>query len=151
MKIKTILEKKGSVIYSITPDKTLADMADEMISRHIGSLLVLNEDGSMAGIITERDFLRSVSRHGDAWQSVKVGDVMTSKLITADFEEELNEVMAKLSENRIRHIPVVQDNNVAGLLSIVDIVRALHEETTFQNELMKRYIRDWPEDREPKN
>ncbi|MEM6998433.1 MAG: CBS domain-containing protein [Pseudomonadota bacterium] len=147
MKIKAILEKKGMNIFSITPDKTLGDMAEEMISRHIGSLLVLNEDGSMAGIITERDFLRNVSKAGKDWAEVIIDDVMTKNLITAELDEDIKQVMAKMSENRIRHIPVINENKVAGLLSVVDIVRALHEETSFQNEIMKRYIKDWPEDK----
>lgn len=148
MKIKAILEKKGTNIYSITPDKTLGDMAQEMISRHIGSLLVLNDDGSMAGIITERDFLRNVSKAGTDWQQVVIDEVMTKNLITANLEDDIKEVMAMMSENRIRHIPVVDAGKVAGLLSIVDIVRALHEETNYQNQIMKRYIKDWPEDKD---
>ena len=148
MKIKAILEKKGTNIFSITPDKTLGDMAEEMNSRHIGSLLVLNEDGKMVGIITERDFLRNVSSAGKDWAEVVIDDVMTKDLVTADQDDNLKEVMAKMSENRIRHIPVMNAGEVAGLLSLVDIVRALHEETSYQNEIMKRYIKDWPEEKD---
>ena len=148
MKIKAILEKKGTNIFSITPDKTLGDMAQEMNSRRIGSLLVLNEDGKMVGIITERDFLRNVSSAGKDWAEVVIDDVMTKDLVTADQDDNLKEVMAKMSENRIRHIPVMNAGEVAGLLSLVDIVRALHEETSYQNEIMKRYIKDWPEEKD---
>ena len=148
MKIKAILEKKGTNIFSITPDKTLGDMAQEMNSRRIGSLLVLNEDGKMVGIITERDFLRNVSSAGKDWAEVVIDDVMTKDLVTADQDDNLKEVMAKMSENRIRHIPVMNADEVAGLLSLVDIVRALHEETSYQNEIMKRYIKDWPEEKD---
>lgn len=146
MKIKVIIDKKGSEIYSISPDATLGAMAEEMNQRRIGSLLVLDADQNMLGIVTERDFLRNVTRLHDKWEDVLVKDVMTSKLITTTMDETLDQVMEKMSENHIRHIPVLTDDGkVTGLLSVVDIIRALHEETAYQNSLLKRYIQDWPE------
>ena len=115
-----------------------------MVSHHIGSLLVLDADGSLAGIVTERDFLRNVARYRGDWEDVKVSDVMTTELVTTAPLETLDEVMEKLSVNRIRHIPVIDEGQVAGLLSVVDIIRALHEESSYQNNLLKRYIQDWP-------
>lgn len=149
MKIKVIIDKKGSEIYSIPPDATLGTMAEEMNQRRIGSLLVLDDDQNMLGIVTERDFLRNVTRLHDKWEDVLVSDVMTSKLITTTMDETLDQVMEKMSNNHIRHIPVLTDDGkVAGLLSVVDIIRALHEETAYQNSLLKRYIQDWPEKNE---
>ncbi|MBL1142043.1 MAG: CBS domain-containing protein [Proteobacteria bacterium] len=144
MKIKSILEKKGSDVYSIPADGTLKDMVKEMLGRSIGSLLVLHDDGSLAGIITERDFLHNVSLNADSWQSICIGDVMIKKVLTATPDETIDEVMSRMTRNRIRHMPVVDSNKVVGVLSIGDIIFASLDETTFQNEIMKRYIKDWP-------
>lgn len=145
MKIQVLIDKKGRDIFTIAPDATLADMVEEMVSRHIGSLLVVGDDGQLQGIVTERDFLRNVARYRGDWEGVKVSEVMTRELITTSPVETLDDVMAKMSENRIRHIPVMHENEVAGLLSVVDIIRSLHEESRYQNSLLKRYINDWPE------
>lgn len=149
MKIKSILEKKGNDVYSISADGTLKDMVKEMLGRSIGSLLVLHDDGSIAGIITERDFLHNVAKHHDSWESVRIGDVMIKKVLSASTEETLDEVMSRMSKHRVRHMPVVESNKVVGVLSIGDIIFASLDESNFQNELMKRYIKDWPKDEEP--
>jgi CBS domain-containing protein len=146
MKIREILDKKGSDVYSISADGTLKDMVKEMLSRSIGSLLVLNDDNSIAGIITERDFLHNVLKHPDTWESVRIRDVMITRVFTASLDETLEQVMSNMSEHRIRHIPIVDSGKVAGILSIGDIIYASLDETTFQNELMKRYIKNWPEE-----
>lgn len=151
MKIKSILEKKGNDVYSISADGTLKDMVKEMLARSIGSLLVLHDDGSIAGIITERDFLHNVAKHHDTWESVRIGDVMIKKVLSATTEETLDEVMARMTKNRVRHMPVVESKKVVGVLSIGDIIYASLDETSFQNELMKRYIKDWPEDEAKKS
>ena len=147
MKIKSILEKKGNDVYSISADDTLKDMVKEMLGRSIGSLLVLNDDGSLAGIITERDFLHNVSKNADSWESVRIGDVMIKKVLTSSSDDTVDEVMSRMTKNRVRHMPVVDSNKVVGVLSIGDIIVASLDETTFQNEIMKRYIKNWPEEK----
>jgi len=149
MKIKSILEKKGNDVYSISADGTLKDMVKEMLGRSIGSLLVLHDDGSIAGIITERDFLHNVAKNADSWESVRVGDVMIKNVLTASTDETLDEVMSRMTKHRVRHMPVVESDKVVGILSIGDIIFASLDETSFQNELMKRYIKDWPEEDKP--
>ena len=146
MKIRTILDKKGNDVFSITADGTLKDMVKEMLGRSIGSLLVLNDDGSIAGIITERDFLHNVAKYADSWESIRVGDVMIKKVICAEVDETVDVVMARMTKKRVRHMPVLESDKVVGVLSIGDIIFASLDETSFQNELMKRYIKDWPEE-----
>ncbi len=146
MKIHSILEKKGNDVHSISEDATLKDMVKKMLELSIGSLLVLNDDSSVAGIITERDFLHNVSKNADSWESVRIGDVMIKNVITASPEETLDEVMSRMTKNRVRHMPVVESDKVVGLLSIGDVIFASLDESEFQNELMKRYIKDWPEE-----
>lgn len=146
MKIQAILDKKGNDVYSISADDSLKDMVKEMLGRSIGSLLVLNDDGSIAGIITERDFLHNVSKNADSWESVRIGDVMIKNVLTATVDETLDEVMSRMTKQRVRHMPVVDSDKVVGVLSIGDIIFASLDESNFQNEIMKRYIKDWPEE-----
>lgn len=144
MKIKTILGDKGHDVYSISADTTLADMVREMLSLNVGCLLILNDNGAAEGIITERDFLHNVARNPDSWQSVRVGDVMVRDVVVCAINKTLEQVMEKMNQNRIRHIPISDGGKVIGLLSIGDIISASLEESDFQNKLLKRYIENWP-------
>lgn len=148
MKISSILNEKGNDVYSISPDATLKDVVKEMLALSIGSLLVLSENGSVEGIITERDFLHNVAKYPDKWESVRVGDVMIKEVIVCSIDKTLEQVMAKMTKNRIRHIPIADAGKVVGVLSIGDIINASLDETTFQNKLLKRYIKNWPEEEE---
>ncbi|MEQ8426567.1 MAG: CBS domain-containing protein [Gammaproteobacteria bacterium] len=148
MKIQLILDKKGTDVQTIAPDASLVDMVQKMLSRHIGSLLVLNEDGSIHGIVTERDLLRTIARNPDGWNSLHIGDVMSTDVLTADIGDTLEQVMVRMTSNRIRHIPILNEGKLAGVLSMGDIVNAALEQTSFQNELLKRYISNWPDEEE---
>lgn len=148
MKITTILNKKGNNVYNISPDSTLKDVVKEMLALSIGSLLIINESGSVDGIITERDFLHNVAKYPDTWEGVRVGDVMIKDVVVCSIDKTLEEVMAKMTKNRIRHLPIVDGGKIAGMLSIGDIINASLDETTFQNKLLKRYIQNWPEEEE---
>ena len=148
MKISTILDKKGYDIYSISADGTLKDMVKEMLALTIGSLLVFNEDGSIAGIITERDLLRNLAKHSGNWETIRIGDVMNTDVFTASINATLEDVMANMTEHRIRHMPIVDAGKVVGMLSLGDIINAALDEKDFQNKLLKRYIKNWPEDEE---
>ncbi|MFK8068922.1 MAG: CBS domain-containing protein [Gammaproteobacteria bacterium] len=147
MKVSTILNKKGNTIHSISPDATLKNMVKDMLALSVGCLLVLNEDGSIAGIITERDFLHNVAKYPDTWEDVRVGDVMITDVFICSVDKTLEQVMTRMTEHRIRHMPVVDSaKKVIGLLSIGDIVNASLDETTFENKLLKNYIKNWPEE-----
>ena len=146
VKISTILDNKGSVVHSISPENTLKQMADEMLAKKIGSLVVTEKDGSLAGIISERDFLNIVGKHSKDWEDISVSDVMTKEVITANPEDTLEQVMSVMTQHHIRHIPVMGNNKIVGLLALGDIINALLDKSLFQNELLKRYIKDWPKE-----
>ena len=148
MKIQMILDKKGTDIQTISEDAMLVDMVKKMISKHVGSLLVLNDNGSIHGIVTERDLLRTIARNPDGWNSVQIGEVMSTDVLTAEISETLEQVMVRMTNNRIRHIPILNKGKLAGVLSMGDIVNAALEQTSFQNELLKRYINNWPDEEE---
>ena len=146
VKISTILDNKGSVVYSISPENTLKQMADEMLAKKIGSLLVTNKEDTLVGIISERDFLTIVGEHTKDWEDITVSDVMTKEVITATPEDTLEQVMSLMTEHHIRHIPVMGNDKIVGVLALGDIINALFDKSLFQNKLLKRYIKDWPAD-----
>ena len=146
VKISTILENKGNEIYSISPESSLKQMADEMLAKKIGSLVVTDKDGLLVGIISERDFLNIVGKHTKEWEDISVSDVMTKEVITANLEDTLEQVMSVMTQHHIRHIPVMDNNKILGLLALGDIIHALLDKSLFQNELLKRYIKDWPKE-----
>lgn len=146
VKISTILDNKGSVVYSISPENTLKQMADEMLAKKIGSLLVTNKEDTLVGIISERDFLTIVGEHTKDWEDITVSDVMTKEVITATPEDTLEQVMSIMTEHHIRHIPVIGNDKIVGVLALGDIINALLDKSLFQNKLLKRYIKDWPAD-----
>jgi len=146
VKISAILDNKGDDVYSISPESSLKQMADEMLAKKIGSLVVTDKDGLLAGIISERDFLNIVGKHTKDWEDISVSDVMTKEVITANPGDTLEQVMSVMTQHHIRHIPVMDNNKILGLLALGDIINALLDKSLFQNELLKRYIKDWPKE-----
>ena len=121
-------------------------MADEMLAKKIGSLLVTNKEDTLVGIISERDFLTIVGEHTKDWEDITVSDVMTKEVVTATPEDTLEQVMSIMTEHHIRHIPVMGNDKIVGVLALGDIINALLDKSLFQNKLLKRYIKDWPAD-----
>ncbi len=146
MKINHILKQKGGEVYSISPENTMREALDKMLEHTIGSLVVMDGTGVLIGILSERDMLRTVSSSGPDWASVVVGSVMTSKVISVAPTDSVDYAMDLMTKNRIRHLPVVEgDGKLAGVLSIGDIIKATLNETKFQNEMLKNFIKNWPE------
>jgi len=145
MHIGAIVASKGGSVHTIEAHQTLSDVVDSMLALRVSSLLILGEGGKAAGIITEHDIVRTLKRRPEAWKSTRVDEVMTRDLFTASPEDELGEVIAAMTGRHIRHLPVVNDGRIAGVLSIRDLIRAAMEELARHNEMMKRYIREWPE------
>jgi len=146
MKISTILKKKGTKVHTISSTATLRDMVREMLALHIGSLLVTGPDETIAGIVTERDLLRNLALYSDEWETITIGEVMNTDIITATPEDSIDHVMGLMTEHRIRHLPVMEGGRLAGVLSMGDIINAALAESTFQNRLLKNYIKNWPEE-----
>jgi CBS domain-containing protein len=115
------------------------------VQHNIGSLVVLNTAGTMVGIITERDVLRATHKHACDLAKLKVSDLMTTKLIVAGPEDTVNYVRGIMTENRIRHLPIVDGDKMLGLITFHDVAKASYKEITFENELLKKYIKHWPE------
>jgi len=142
MLLQDILRLKGSEIYSITPEKTVAEAVDSLVEHNCGSLIVCEagSDRKMVGIITERDVLKAISANKSGLGHLKVQEVMTTNLITGSPDQSLSDTMGQLTNNRIRHLPVVGSDGLVGIISIGDVVKSKHDELSAENEHLKNYI-----------
>lgn len=149
MKIRHILEKKGRQCHSISPDKPVAEAVRLMIHNRIGSLVVIEQE-QLVGIVTERDVVWAAGQHGVDLVNMTVHDIMAKTLVTCQSEDSLDHAMDLMTRNptkrRIRHLPVIDDGKLVGLISIGDIVHALLTKTEFENKLLKNYIKHWPDE-----
>ena len=137
--ISVLLERKGSAIYSIAPTVSIADAVAEMNRNRVGAIVAL-EDGRLAGIFTERDVLRRVVGAGIDPKTTCVGDVMTKNVITISPETTVEEVASLFTEKRCRHLPVIADGKIIGLISIGDISRWVADAHRAEAEHLRNYI-----------
>jgi CBS domain-containing protein len=148
MKARHLLKDRSPAYYGIAPDRTMGEAVDVMMRHNIGALVVM-DDGRLKGIVTERDVMGTVHRRGADFSNIMVRDVMASNLVLCQAEDSLDQVMELLFHNdtghRIRHLPVMDNGLLAGIISIADIVHALLTETRFENRILKSYIKNWPE------
>ncbi len=145
MTLQEILSKKGSNVHSIGPDATLEDVVQTLVRHNVGSLIVCEHSGGdspgrMVGIISERDILRAVAGHRGPLTTQKVEDTMTCNVVTAPPSASVEDVMGLLTERRIRHLPVVDDGRLVGMISIGDVVKAQHDELSMENHYLRSYI-----------
>lgn len=139
MQVAEILQVKGHQVHSIEPHATLADVVQTLVQRNCGSLLVL-ENGLLVGIITERDILRACAADQRPLNAIPVRERMTKELITGSLHDELESIMGLLTSRRIRHLPILEHGNLAGLISIGDVVKAQHDRLSMENRFLKDYI-----------
>jgi CBS domain-containing protein len=139
MILNEILQAKGRHIYTIVGHASLADVVDKLVEYNIGSLVVCDDDGRLAGIVTERDILRACAARRGLEDSI-VEKNMTTDVITASPRDNVETVMGLMTEHRIRHLPILEDDRLVGIISIGDIVKAQHGELTRENYYLMTYI-----------
>lgn len=137
--VKHLLDSKGTEIISITEEASVLDAIKMMAERSIGSLLVM-EGGELKGIVTERDYARKVIVKGRSSKSTQVGEIMTADVCTATTQQTVNDCMTVMTERRIRHLPVVEDGEVLGLISIGDLVQAIIADQQEEIQQLEQYI-----------
>jgi CBS domain-containing protein len=137
--IEQLLEKKGTQVWSIHPDATVLEALGLMAEKEVGALLVIDDRGPV-GVISERDYARSVALKGKTSRSTPVRGIMTSpvRCVTPDLTVE--EAMALMTERRVRHLPVVDGGQVLGLISIGDLVKSIISDQQFIIEQLEHYI-----------
>ncbi len=139
MRIADILRSKGHEVVTIAPDRTVHDALAVLVEHGIGSVVVVDGPG-IAGILTERDILRLAEAAPERFARKRIADVMTADLILAEPDDEIGEIMEVMTRNRVRHLPVVDDEGLRGLVSIGDVVNALRESVQHENRHLKKYI-----------
>jgi CBS domain-containing protein len=137
--VKEILEAKPQRLLSIAPRATVLDALKMMADYEVGALVVLDGD-RLAGIFSERDYARKVILQGKASKDTAVEEIMTHKVVCVRPEQSVEECMAIMTDKRIRHLPVLKDKNVMGVISIGDVVKEVISEQRFMIEQLEHYI-----------
>lgn len=136
---KHLLDRKGSQIYSIGPEDAVLEAIQLMADRHVGALLVMR-GAELVGIVSERDYARKIILLGRSSAETPVSQIMSSPVTTVTPAHTVNECMKIVTEQRLRHLPVVEKGLVLGVVSIGDLVKAVIEEQQQQIEQLERYI-----------
>ena len=137
--VRHILEQKGQHVWSISSDETVAAAIKLMADKDIGSLAVL-EDSKLVGIITERHYARNVFLKGRASPETRVGDIMEREVVCVQPNQSVEECMAIITTRRVRHLPVIHDGQLMGIVSIGDLVKSIISDREFVIEQLEHYI-----------
>ena len=141
MNVKAILAAKGGDIFSIEPTADLAAAAKLLSTHRIGSIVIRGAGGRLAGILSERDIVRAVSEHGIDALSVSVGQVMTRNVMTCSEHDSIADLMERMTSGKFRHMPVLRDGQLIGIISIGDVVKQRVEEIEHDADALRDYIR----------
>jgi CBS domain-containing protein len=141
MWLSEVLKQKSNEVRTISPEASIDDVVAELVRFNIGSLLVRDApNGPILGIITERDILRAQAARRGPLDQLRVASCMTRELITARPDDDISVAMGLMTTHRVRHLPVILDGELYGILSIGDIVKAHHDELEMHNFHMRSYI-----------
>jgi len=143
MNLQQILREKGTTVHFIEPSATLDDVVQALVRNNCGSLVICEAgaDGPrLAGIISERDVLRTCAARKAPLDRVLVSEVMTRKVITGSPGDLVEEAMGQMTVHRIRHLPILEEGRLAGIISIGDLVKAQHQQYAIENHYLKTYI-----------
>jgi CBS domain-containing protein len=150
MKVADILRVKGNTLFTVTPDAPLADAVATMAEQDIGSVVVM-EYGELVGMLTFREVINRVQANNGAVGDIRVRKVMDDAPLTVTPATDVMEVRRLMLERHARYLPVLDGRTLAGVISFYDVARAVLEEQSFENRMLKAYIRDWPEPEEARS
>ena len=142
MKVKDILAVKGSRVVTITEDTSVFDAMLVFAANRIGSLIVEDQKTNIQGILCARDVLMATLNHLEEIKTIKIKNIMTTELIVASENDDLDYVRAVMTKNRVRHLPIIDDGQMKGLISIGDVVNAQVEEKDVELRYYKEYVAD---------
>lgn len=140
MNVDAILRGKGRVVATIRPDQTISAALNGLCERNIGALVVSDDGDRVDGIISERDIVHGLADHGNALLSLSVAEVMTRRVTTCDPADSVADLMAEMTNRRIRHLPVVQDGRLVGIVSIGDLVKNRLDEIEYEARSLRSFI-----------
>lgn len=137
--VRDILRKKGFEIWSVTPNTPIFETLELMDEKNIGAVLVL-ESGELVGVFSERDYARKVVLQGKSSKETPVGDAMTGRVTCVRPDQPIEECMALMTDKRVRHLPVIENNELSAVISIGDVVQAIISEQEFIIDQLENYI-----------
>lgn len=147
MQVKEILRVKGKALYTASPDQSLAHAIDTMAEFDVGSLVVIDA-GRMAGILTFREILQAMRKRGAEAGTLTIGEVMVANPATAYPGMEANDLRRLMVDSHSRYLPVMEGDSLLGVVSLLDVAKAVLEEQGFENRMLKNYIKNWPAEAE---
>lgn len=140
VKVKEVLGKKPTKIITITAEKSLQQASDLLTEYNIGAIVVVDNDSLPVGILSERDIVRKIAEHQAEALNLTVKDAMTADIITGVLDEDLNEVSSTMTNNRIRHLPILDGKQLVGMVSIGDVVKTQLDHAEFEAKSLRQYI-----------
>lgn len=140
MQVSDILQTKGNRVVSVDSSVPISAVADMLTSERIGAVLIREEGEAGAGIISERDIVRSLAEHGTAALSLPASDFMTQSLVTCSPESSTEDIMTQMLESQIRHLPVVENGTLVGMISIGDVVKAVLSELKWMTKVLQDQV-----------
>ena len=141
MTVKAILARKGSDVVTAAPTALLADAVKVLAARRIGALVVTGADRRIVGILSERDIVRALAEKGPAALDMPIAGAMTRKVFTCRAEETVREIMERMTAGKSRHVPVVDEGRLAGIISIGDLVKSRVDGMEEESAALRDYIR----------
>lgn len=138
--VKDILRAKGSKVYTISPDATVYEALSRMAEHNVGAMLVF-EENDLVGLISERDYSRKTILKGRLSKETAVREIMSTELVTIHPDDDIEECMELFTDKRIRHLPVIEEGKVVGIVSIGDIVKSVIDYKEFIIEELENYIK----------
>ena len=147
MLVSEILRIKGNTLFTVGPDGPVMDAVRVMAQHDIGSLVVMDH-GRLAGMLTFREVLDALAKHGGPLGSLKVGDLQARDPLTVPPGFDVMDLRRTMLERHARYVPVMEGATLLGVVSFHDVAKAIYEEQAFENRMLKSYIKDWPEEEE---
>jgi CBS domain-containing protein len=140
MRIADVLRNKGADVATVRPEAKVTELLTGLAEHNIGAMVVVASSGAIAGIVSERDVVRHLHERGPQVLGLSVAEIMTTVVATCGIDASVNELTELMTENRVRHIPVVVDGRLAGIVSIGDVVKTRMEELKAEQEQLQAYI-----------
>jgi CBS domain-containing protein len=140
MIVRAILDTKGRDVTTITPNKTLGEAAHLLAKQKIGALIVTDTDRRVTGILSERDIVKAVSKDGAAALQATVASFMTREVVTCGTHDTMAELMGRMTAGRFRHMPIIENGKLAGIISIGDVVKHRLAEMELESSALRNYI-----------
>jgi CBS domain-containing protein len=140
MRISDVLGRKGSLVATVRPTTTINDALDKLAEHNIGALVVTNADGAIVGIVSERDIVRALPERGAEILAAEVSEIMTATVVTADPHTDVVDAMRSMTDKRVRHLPVLEGEELVGIVSIGDIVKNRIDELQAATDQLTHYI-----------